>query len=98
MALPDMTEKLLKKPKHKQTNILTKQIFLFSLFGLILYVPVNNFQLCCDVAQKDIYQCICQCICHVNILKMSKQIEPHCEKTSLRGFRPGPTQTGLYSH
>ena len=25
-------------------------------------------------------------------------IEPRCEKTGLRGFRPGPTQTGLYSH
>ena len=24
--------------------------------------------------------------------------EPHCEKTSLGGFRPGPTQTRLYSH
>ena len=24
--------------------------------------------------------------------------EPLCEKTGLRGFRPGPTQTGLYSH
>ena len=24
--------------------------------------------------------------------------EPCSEKTSLRGFRPGPTQTGLYSH
>ena len=24
--------------------------------------------------------------------------EPRCEKTSLWGFRPGPTQTGLYSH
>ena len=23
--------------------------------------------------------------------------EPRCEKTGLRGFRPGPTQTGLYS-
>ena len=22
--------------------------------------------------------------------------EPHCEKTGLRGFRPGPTQTRLY--
>ena len=22
--------------------------------------------------------------------------EPHREKTGLRGFRPGPTQTGLY--
>ena len=24
--------------------------------------------------------------------------EPRCEKTSLGGFRPGPTQIGLYSH
>ena len=24
--------------------------------------------------------------------------EPRCEKTGLRGIRPGPTQTGLYSH
>ena len=23
--------------------------------------------------------------------------EPRCEKTGLRGFRPGPTQIGLYS-
>ena len=23
--------------------------------------------------------------------------DPHCGKTGLRGFRPGPTQTGLYS-
>ena len=27
-----------------------------------------------------------------------KQYEPRCEKTGIRGFRPGPTQTGLYSH
>ena len=26
------------------------------------------------------------------------RFEPRCEKTGLRGFRPGPTQTGLYSH
>ena len=24
--------------------------------------------------------------------------EPRCEKTGLRGFRPGPTKTGLCSH
>ena len=24
--------------------------------------------------------------------------EPRCEKTGLRGFRPGQTQTGLYGH
>ena len=26
------------------------------------------------------------------------QYEPRCEKTGLRGFRPGPTPTGLYNH
>ena len=29
---------------------------------------------------------------------LSLLFEPRCEKTGLRGFRPGPTQTGLYSH
>ena len=24
--------------------------------------------------------------------------EPRCQKTGLRGFQPGPTQTGLFSH
>ena len=24
--------------------------------------------------------------------------EPRCEETGLRDFRPGPIQTGLYSH
>ena len=27
-----------------------------------------------------------------------KRNEPRCEKTGLRGFRPSPTQTRLYSH
>ena len=29
---------------------------------------------------------------------VGKIIEPRSEKTGLRGFRPGPTQTGLYNH
>ena len=29
---------------------------------------------------------------------MQFQYEPHCEKTGLRGFRPGQTQARLYSH
>ena len=32
------------------------------------------------------FDSICSCI----------QFEPRREKTGLRGFRPGPTQTGLY--
>ena len=29
--------------------------------------------------------------------KCAEAFEPRREKTGLRGFRPGPTQTGLYS-
>ena len=29
---------------------------------------------------------------------MRDRIEPRSEKTGLRGFRPGPTQTRLYNH
>ena len=28
----------------------------------------------------------------------SGKLQPRSEKTGLWGFRPGPTQTGLYSH
>ena len=30
--------------------------------------------------------------------KLRVTYEPRCEKTGLRGFRPGPTQTGLCNH
>ena len=32
------------------------------------------------------------------ILRSQLLFEPRSEKTGLRGFRPSPTQTGLYSH
>ena len=35
---------------------------------------------------------------YLRYLKVSPIFEPSCEKTGLRGFRPGPTQTGLYSY
>ena len=41
----------------------------------------------------DIHPCS---VVDPSILKCT--LEPFCEKTGLRGFRPGPTQTGLYSH
>ena len=31
-------------------------------------------------------------------VQSSHMTAPRCEKTGLRGFRPGPTQTGLYCH
>ena len=39
------------------------------------------------------------CICHAVLsVPLLLTYEPRCEKTGLRGVRPGPTQTGLYSH
>ena len=35
--------------------------------------------------------------CYNSIVRGSSN-EPRCEKTGLWGFRPGPTQTGLYRH
>ena len=43
-----------------------------------------------DVFQKQDYDCAAD----LNVLGTN---EPRREKTGLRGFRPGPTQTGLYS-
>ena len=34
---------------------------------------------------------------YVNV-SLCRLIEPRSEKTGLRGFRPGPTQTGLRDH
>ena len=33
-----------------------------------------------------------------SVAVVSLEYEPHREETGLQGFRPGPTQTGLYSH
>ena len=38
----------------------------------------------------------CDTLVHSATLS-STEVGPRCEKTSLRGFRPGPTQTGLFS-
>ena len=43
-------------------------------------------------------------VCHMPCTAMLKYddqprlFEPRSEKTGLQGFRPGPTQTGLYSY
>ena len=38
--------------------------------------------------EMDVLKCVAE--------TESVQTEPRREKTGLRGFRPGPTQTGLY--
>ena len=35
---------------------------------------------------------------YIHVKTSDTIFEPRSEKTGLRGFRPGPTQTGQYSH
>ena len=43
---------------------------------------------------------LCWCFTSLSTVKviLGQSIEPRREKTGLRGFRPGPTQTGLHKH
>ena len=45
--------------------------------------------------QKIVDRCTCTCTYFVISIKA---IEPVHDKTNNLGFRPGPTQTSLYSH
>ena len=51
-------------------------------FNCALYVSHNYYDRQCDPHHDS---------CSVNY-------EPRCEKTGIRGFRPGPTRTRLYNH
>ena len=53
-------------------------------YGLIL------LQFLCFLFRRDSYASPC--------LGYAALYEPRCEKTGLRGFRPGPTRTGLCNH
>ena len=55
------------------------------------YYLEGNTQLVCDSSQTWDSEL-------PNCCKLTKSYEPRCEKTGLRGFRPSPTQTGLYNH
>ena len=59
-------------------------ILFLSLISLISFCRIKF--LCIDLA-----------MCY-QVHKMKTVYEPRSEKTGLQGFRPGPTQTGLYNH
>ena len=54
---------------------------------------VGNFVKCMYLVYKIRKACV-----FAFFLDQVLLYEPRSEKTGLRGFRPGPTQTGLYSH
>ena len=63
-----------------------------------MYLKVSDCNLSYEVKFKSfVYTKSGGCV-----LEIGKQcnplFEPRSEKTGLRGFGPGPTQTGLYSH
>ena len=76
-------------------------VLIFCVFFLLLYCIVffnksMKYQgaSCPSLAVGVLSQSRCSCCLRVS----STTYEPPCEKTGLRGFRPGPTQTGLYSY
>ena len=50
-----------------------------------------------SLKQSDTGNAVCACADLSEITGVCLY-ETRCEKTGLRDFRPGPTQTGLYSH
>ena len=71
--------------QHDQT-VNTQGNLHLQYFGIILNTDFPKMQLLLTVTKQT------------TIMSYNSQLEPRCEKTGLRCFRPGPTQTGLYSH
>ena len=46
---------------------------------------------------QDDFDHVCGIVFTDSPFVVARLFEPRREKTGLRGFRPGPTQTGLYS-
>ena len=72
-------------------------LVLTALWALSVVPMAVDIHVCQDTLEVHIY--------HTNmpmLLKTPLNIpllyEIRCEKSCLRGFRPGPTQTGLYCH
>ena len=60
--------------------------------------PADKF--CHDTAHMAKYKGTkCHGLVHLfHYIQLVERNEPCSEKTGLRGFRPGPTQIGLYGH
>ena len=73
-------------------------------------LDTSNSGLFTDLEQLDLVSCRDSDTVHVFYVKSGQKApndiisnvvgiyEPRCEKNGLQGFRPGQTQTGLYSH
>ena len=57
---------------------------------------VNSFKLV-YVVNSESYLYKRMALQRAREVSFGTQYQPRCEKTGLRGFRPGPTQSGLYS-
>ena len=52
----------------------------------------------CGKTKETCHQAFFKTVLRYTGAQVDQTYEPRCEKTGLRGFRPGPTQTRLYSH
>ena len=50
------------------------------------------------VSQNPMKSAVSPVKAQISLARHRHTYEPRCEKTGLRGFRPGPTQTRLYCH
>ena len=66
------------------------------LFLLTIYDKRNDFAF--DIIVNFLFLDCDVLVALLMVLESAIIIEPRREKTGLRDFRPGPTQTGLYSH
>ena len=64
-----------------------------------LFVSSVSYHICsCENNQYIVKVAYCNLLWSHIIENILPVFEPRCEKTGLRGFRPSPTQTELYSH
>ena len=83
--------------QNQSSTILTVQLKLFEPYQRL---SCKKLPLAYE-GSKDAYQLphLCSLIsCSSFVGCIDITYKPRCEKTGLRGFRPGPTKTGLYSH
>ena len=77
---------------NKTMNVIGNSSWYVSADASYFVFKVNLFRFCqINIICTDVAVCD-------PVYNMETVFEPRCEKTGLRGFRPGPTQTRLYSH
>ena len=81
--------RMLKCLVNKLGNLIAKQCCVGKPSGALWHLRKKT--------ENTLKRCLQETMSDMNVLCI-KLNEPRCEKTGLRGFRPGPTQTRLCNH